>query len=69
MARKKKSVEYAADNIIFSIETTKYKLIRFHPNSMSVDVKVLDDATQKGLQSIGFAKLPREIKQKLKPQK
>jgi hypothetical protein len=69
MAKKKKSVEYSNQNIIFTIDTTKYKLIRFHPSMMTVDVKVVDDATQKGMQQIGFANLPREIKQLLKPQK
>ncbi len=69
MGKKKKSVEYSNENIIFTIETTKFKLIRFYPGSMVVDAKVLDDASQKGMVKVGFVDLPRNIKQKLKPQK
>ncbi len=69
MGKKKKSVEYSGENIFFAIETTKFKLIRFHPSTMIVDAKVIDDTSQKGMVKIGFTELPRDIKQKLKPQK
>ncbi len=67
--KKKKSVEYSSEHIFFTVETRRYKLIRFHPSNMSVDVKIIDDSSQKGIITIGFAELPRDIKQKLKPQK
>ena len=69
MGRKKKSVEYSGENIFFTIDKVKFKLIRFHPSTMAVDVKVIDDETKKGMVKIGFAELPRDIKQKIKPQK
>jgi hypothetical protein len=69
MAKKKKSIEFSSENILFEIATFKYKLIRFHPSSMTVDVKVVGDAEKKGIEQIAFAHLPRDIKQKLKPQK
>ena len=69
MAKKKKSIEYSHEQVLFNIDTQEYKLIRFHPDTMSVDVKVINDATKKGVLNIGFTELPRAIKQKLKPQK
>ncbi len=69
MAKKKKSIEYSDEQILFAMDSRQYKLIRFHPSNMSVDVKVINDATQKGMLTIGFAELPRDIKQKLKPKK
>ncbi|MEA2111249.1 MAG: hypothetical protein U9P71_04280 [Campylobacterota bacterium] len=69
MAKKKKSIEYSSENILFIIDKIKYKLIRFHPSSMAVDVKIIEDDAQKGMVKIGFAQLPREIKQLVKPQK
>ncbi len=69
MAKKKKSVEYSDEHIIFTIDTHQYKLIRFHPGTMSIDVKIINDVTQKGIRNIGFSELPRDIKQQLKPKK
>lgn len=65
MAKKIKSVELSEQNITFVKETLEYKVIRFHPASMTVDVKELGE--KKGLQQFAFAHLPKTIKQLIKP--
>ena len=68
MAKKKKSVELSSKNINFDIEKISYKVIRFYPSAMTIDVIVLDENNQKiGMQNIPFAHIPKEIKKIIKP--
>ena len=68
MAKKKKSIEMSNKNITFMLERTSYKLIRYYPTAMTLDVMVYDENGQKqGLQNIPFAHIPKEIKKIVKP--
>lgn len=68
MAKKKKSVELSNKKITFMIERTSYKVIRYYPTAMSLDVMVEDENGEKlGMQNIPFAHLPKEIKKLVKP--
>ena len=69
MAKKKKSVELSDQNITFSIETRDYKIIRFYPSSMSLDVMEYRDGKKCGATSIPFAHLPKNIKAIIKPKR
>ena len=66
MARKKRSIDYSKENIIFEHDRMHKKLMRYNPNTKSVEVKIVEPA-QKGLSEISFAHLPKEIKKILKP--
>jgi len=66
MAKKKKSVELSDKKITFSIEKNSYKVIRFFPSLMSLDVMVFEEGIKKGMQNIPFAHLPKEAKKLIK---
>ena len=66
MPKKKKSIDYSSQNVIFELEKRREKLMRFNPNLQEVELKCLDDGA-KGTHTIAFAHLPKEIKQLIKP--
>ncbi len=68
MAKKKKSIDYSSENIIFELEKRQEKLMRFNPNLQEVELKCLDEGV-KGTHTVAFAHLPKEIKQLIKPLK
>lgn len=68
MAKKKaKSIELSSKNISFEREDTLYKVIRFYPSKMSVDVIVFENGVKQGVREMPFAHLTREIKKIIKP--
>ena len=67
MAKKKKSVELSEQKITFSILKVTYKIIRFYPSSLELDVMVYEEDVKIGMQKIAFAHLPKEIKKIIKP--
>jgi len=67
MAKTKKSVELSDKNITFNILKVSYKVIRYYPTSMELDVMVYEDDVKIGMQKIAFAHLPKEIKKIIKP--
>jgi hypothetical protein len=67
MAIKKKSVELIEQNISYRIAPLFYKVLRFYPETMTVDVMVEENATKKGMQKLPFAHLPKEVKKLIKP--
>jgi len=67
MAKKRKSVELSDQNITFNILKVSYKVIRFYPSSLELDVMVHDDGVKLGMQKIAFAHVPKEIKKIIKP--
>jgi len=68
MAKKKKSVELSNQNIEFSLLETHYKVIRYYPDKMTLDVMKFDkDKTKLGMQNLPFAHLPKNIKKLIKP--
>jgi len=67
MAKKKKSVELSEQKITFNILKVSYKIIRYYPTSMELDVMVYEEDVKIGMQKIAFAHLPKEIKKIIKP--
>ncbi len=68
MAIKKKSVELSEKNIAFKIDKISYKVIRFYPSAMSLDVMVHDENGVKvGVQNIPFAHITKDVKKLIKP--
>ncbi|MEA2099016.1 MAG: hypothetical protein U9P72_02700 [Campylobacterota bacterium] len=68
MAKKKKSIELTNKKISFKRENVSYKVIRFYPTAMSLDVMVEDDdGTKGGMQNIPYAHAPKDVKKLIKP--
>lgn len=68
MAKKKKSVELSDKKINFVVEKISYKVIRYYPTAMSIDVVVHDENGVKlGMQNIPFAHVPKDVKKLIKP--
>ena len=67
MARKKKSIDFSNQEIFFEIEQECYKVMRFHPSNMTVDVTRYVDGKKSGQSNLAFAHLPKAIKQIIKP--
>lgn len=67
MAKDKKSVELSEKKIAFEIKKVSYKVIRFYPSQMVVDVMVVDDGVKLGMQTLPFAHMPKDIKKIIKP--
>ncbi len=68
MAKKKKSIELSDKKISFIRERVLYKVIRFYPTAMSMDVMVEDeDGTKRGMQNIPYAHAPKDVKKLIKP--
>lgn len=68
MAKKKKSIELSNKKISFTREKILYKIIRFYPSTMSLDVMVEDENGNKlGMKSIPFAHVTKEVKKLIKP--
>ncbi len=68
MAKKKKSIELSEKKISFTREKITYKVIRYYPTAMSLDVMVTDEnGVKQGMQNIPFAHIPKEIKKLVKP--
>lgn len=66
--KQKKSIELSDKKINFMIEKISYKVIRYYPTAMSLDVMVIDENGVKvGMQNIPFAHIPKEIKKLVKP--
>ena len=66
--KKKKSIELSDKKINFMIEKTSYKVLRYFPTAMTIDVMVTDENGEKlGMQNLAFAHIPKEIKKLIKP--
>ena len=66
--KKKKSIELSTKKISFTIENVLYKVIRFYPTAMSLDVMVEnEDGSKNGMQNIPYAHAPKDIKKLIKP--
>ena len=64
MAKKKKSIEFASQNIMFTLDSVERKLLKYLPETKEVEVKTIGE---KGVQKLPFAHMPKEIKQVIKP--
>ena len=67
MAKKKKSIDFAQQEIFFELEQERYKVMRFYPSNMTVDVTRYVDGKKSGQTNLAFAHLPKAIKQRIKP--
>jgi hypothetical protein len=67
MHKDKKSIDLCENKISFTLERSLYKVIRFFPAKMTVDVMVFEDGVKIGIKTLPFAHLPREIKKIIKP--
>ena len=67
MAKDKKSIELSEKKITFEIKKVSYRVIRFYPSQMVVDVIVVDDGVKLGMQTLPFAHMPKDIKKIIKP--
>lgn len=62
----KKTIELSDKKITFDIEKTSYKVIRFYPTKMTLDVMVFENNEKQGMQNIPFAHIPKNIKKLIK---
>ena len=62
----KKSVELSDQKITFEIEKISYRVIRFFPTKMTLDVMVYENGEKQGQQNIPFAHLPKSAKKLIK---
>jgi len=67
LRKKQKSIELSSKKISFTRENILYKVIRFYPSKMSVDVMVFENKVKQGIQNMAFAQLTKEIKKLIKP--
>ena len=67
MAKKKKSIELTQKKLSFVDKGITYKLIRFKPENMTVDVVRYEGEKRLDSFNIPFAHLPRELKKIVKP--
>jgi len=68
MAKKKKSVDYSAYDIVFILDQKEEKLMRYMPDIQAVELKCMEPGS-KGTHEVAFAHLPKEIKQLIRPLK
>ncbi len=69
MAKKKKSVDFTDKEIYFELDQERYRLIRFYPANMTVDVTRYVEGKKDGQTNLPFAHLPKTIKQLIKPKR
>ena len=67
MAKKKAIVDLKTKDIMFTLENTEYKVLRFDQNTMTLDVTVMDADGKKEMKNFPFAHAPKEIKKLIKP--
>ena len=66
MAKKRQTLDFSNDNIIFKIKEEQVKVLSLNLNSMNVEVIVTDNEKKK-VRKMPFAQLPKEIKKVLRP--
>jgi len=66
VGKKKKSIEMSDKKISFEIDRSLYKVIRFFPSQMTLDVMVFEDGEKVGMRNIPFAHLTKEAKKLIK---
>ena len=67
MAKKKKSYDLSKENVEYTQDNIQYKVTRFNPSNMTVDVIKSEDAKKKELIEMPFAHLPKAVKKIIKP--
>jgi len=67
VAKKKKSIELTHKKLSFTEKGISYKLVRFRPDNMTIDVIRFEGEKKLDSSNIPFAHLPRELKKEIKP--
>ena len=68
MAKKRQaSIELLDKNISFKEKNAEYRLVRFNPSKMTLDVLIFENGEKRSMRDFPFAHLPREIKKLIKP--
>jgi hypothetical protein len=67
MAKKKKNIELSNKNIEFTENGIRYELIRFKPESMTLDVIRYENGKKIDEFNLPFAHIPKAIKKMIKP--
>ncbi|MEN4052663.1 MULTISPECIES: hypothetical protein [Sulfurimonas] len=67
MAKKKKNLELRDKNLEFTENSITYKLIRFKPDNMTLDVFRYENGKKLDEYNIPFAHIPKAIKKLIKP--
>ena len=67
MTKKKKAIELSAKNLEFTQNNVTYKLIRFKPEFMTLDVIKYENDVKMGTDTLPFAHLPKKLKRFIKP--
>jgi len=69
MAKKKKISDLSKENIEYMQDNTKYKVVRFNPEYMTVHVIKFEENKKQEIVDMPFAHLPKAIKKIIKPNK
>jgi len=67
MAKEKKGSDLSQSDLYFTVQKSNYKVSRFYPQTMLVDVDVFENGIKIEQKRVPFAQLPREIKKRIKP--
>jgi len=67
MAKKKKICDMSKQNIEYTQDNIRYKVLRFNPEYMTVHVVKFEDDDKKEIVDMPFAHLPKAIKKIIKP--
>ena len=66
MAKKKQTLDFSNNNIIFKNKEETVKVLSLNLNSMDVEV-IVEEEGKKKVRKMPFAHLPKEIKKLLRP--
>lgn len=66
MAKKKEKIDLQKRNLIFTLQNIEYKLLRFCPNKMVIEISPTTPRAD-ALSEIPFAHLSKELKKIIKP--
>ncbi len=66
MAKKKKICDLSTQNINYTQDNIKYKVLRFNPSYMTVHVTKFEENGKKDIVEMPFAHLPKAIKKIIK---
>jgi len=64
--KSKKTIELSDKKISFEIEKISYKVVRFYPTKMTLDVLVFENGEKQGMKNIPFSHIPKEMKKLIK---
>jgi len=67
MAKKKKAIDLTQKKLEFTENEISYRLIRFKPENMTLDVIRYENGEKLGEFNIPFAHLPKALKRIIKP--